>query len=85
MASGGGDRLPAGRQPYDSLVGLRVGAVAGGLLGAVAGFAMRTPWPLLAGAIIGGAVGFFTERRKVRHEMDELDSNGPGPAPPQGD
>jgi hypothetical protein len=85
MASDDGDRLPAGRQPYDSLIGLRVGAVAGGLLGAVAGLAMRTPWPLLPGAVIGGAVGFLTERRKVRDEMDKPGSKEPGSAPPQGD
>jgi len=72
------DRLPPGRQPYDRLVGLRVGAVAGGLLGGVVGAVMGTPWLLVAGAVIGAAVGYMTERRKVRNEAQQLHDGGPG-------
>jgi predicted lipid-binding transport protein (Tim44 family) len=70
--------LPPGRQPYDSLTGLRVGAVAGGLLGGLGGAVMRTPWLLLAGAGIGAAVGYLTERRTVRNETQKLHGDGPG-------
>ncbi len=57
---------PADRQPWDPANGLRVGVVAGGLLGAallaVTGFANF--WVVgLAGAV-GGAVGFWSEKRK---------------------
>lgn len=78
MASNHENPLPPGRQPYDSLTGLRVGAVAGGLLGGLGGVAMGTPWLLLAGAVIGAAVGYLTERRKVRNETQKLHGEGPG-------
>lgn len=61
-----GYHLPPGRQPYDPLSGFRVGAIAGGLLGAVAVVATGSGWFLLAGAITGGAVGYVSERRKLR-------------------
>ena len=70
-------RLPPGRQPYDSLVGLRVGAIAGGVLGAVAAVALNQPLLILVGALIGAAVGYLTERRKVRAEATHRDGNGP--------
>lgn len=71
------DGLPPGRQPYDGLTGLRVGGIAGGLLGAAVGFLLNTPWLLLAGAVIGAAVGYGTERQKVRNETQELHGESP--------
>lgn len=70
-------RLPPGRQPYDSLVGLRVGAIAGGVLGAVAAVVLTQPLLILAGALIGGAVGYLTERQKVRAEDRHRNGDGP--------
>ena len=60
-------RLPPGRQPYDPLSGLRVGAVAGGILGAavIAVTSFAEVWLMLVGAVIGGAIGFWSEKRKV--------------------
>ncbi len=59
-------RLPAGRPPWDTLNGFRVGAFAGGILGAlvmlVAG--RSAFWVVLVGAAVGGAVGYWVERRK---------------------
>lgn len=78
MALKDGDRLPPGRQPYDKLNGLRVGALAGGVLGAVAAAATRMPWVFFAGAVIGGAAGYLTERRKLR-------GGDPESAPPADD
>ena len=77
MKPSDGDQLPPGRQPYDSLTGLRVGAIAGGLLGAVAAVVLNTPWLILVGAVIGAASGYQTERRKVRDETRDLRSDGP--------
>ena len=60
-------RLPPGRQPYDVLNGLRIGALVGGILGAI--LIVVTPldslWVLLAGAVIGGLVGYLYERRRL--------------------
>jgi len=72
------DRLPPGRQPYDRLVGLRVGAVAGGLFGGIVGVVTGAPWLLLVGAGIGAVVGYVTERRKVRNEAQQLHDDAPG-------
>lgn len=68
--------LPPGRQPYDPLNGVRVGALAGALAGVVATAATRTTWFLLAGAVIGGAIGYLTERRKLHGDNPE--SSRPG-------
>jgi uncharacterized protein YcfJ len=75
--------LPSGRQPYDPLNGLRVGALSGGLMGAVAtattsaGYA----WLVLVGAVAGGATGYWYERRRLRRDR-ETDQRGSGGAPP---
>ncbi len=59
-------RLLPGQQPYDPLNGLRVGAIAGGILGALATAAtgLGAAWLVLALAAAGGAIGYWTERRR---------------------
>lgn len=74
------DRLPAGRQPYDSLNGLRIGALVGGLVGAAVAAVARIPWLILAGAAVGGGVGFWFERRKIRSEDSGRSSSAGGGA-----
>lgn len=71
MATPENDRLPPGRQPYDALNGLRIGALAGGVLGVIATvlFSLANIGPTLAGAVIGGAAGYFSEKRKVKREL----------------
>ena len=66
------ERLPPGRQPYDGLVGLRVGGVVGGLVGAVVAAIAGAPWLLLLGAALGGAAGYLSERRNVRQDVERL-------------
>jgi len=62
--------LPPGRQPYDPLVGFRVGAIAGGILGVVvvAISSLASFWVVVVAAAIGGAVGFWTEKSKMSGE-----------------
>jgi hypothetical protein len=63
---------PAGRPPWDVINGLRVGGLAGGVVGvlltAVAGW--NSFWPVLPAIVIGGAVGYGSELRKRHRESD---------------
>ena len=59
-------RLPPGHQPYDPLIGLRIGALAGGVIGILASVVIGTVWVAVAGAVIGGAVGYRVVRRNHR-------------------
>jgi len=61
-----------GVQPYDSLNGARIGAIAGGLLALIPGAVLGPPivW-LLAGAIVGGVGGFMWQRRENRERSDD--------------
>jgi hypothetical protein len=60
------DGLPPGRQPYDPLNGLRVGALTGGIIGAIiAGFTDLGIWIVFLTAIVAAAVGYWTQRRKL--------------------
>jgi uncharacterized membrane protein len=56
-----GDRpsYPPGKQPYDKLVGLRVGALVGGLIGGLGAFVLGGvfAWLILIGTVIGGIIG----------------------------
>jgi len=65
-------RLPPGRQPYDLLNGLRVGAFAGLAVGAIATALTRIPWLLLIGAIGGAAIGYLWERRRLNEDLSTL-------------
>lgn len=60
-------RLRPGRQPYDPLNGLRVGGLAGGVLGAIvtAVASLGHPWLVVGGVLIGGAIGYWFERREM--------------------
>ena len=59
------DRLPPGTQPYDPLNGLRVGALTGGIIGAViAGLTDIGIWFVFLAAIVAAAVGYWTQKRK---------------------
>ena len=60
------DQLPPGRQPYDPLNGLRVGALAGGIFGAViAGLTDIGFWFVLFAAIVAATVGYWTQKRRL--------------------
>ena len=62
------DRLPEGRPPWDPLNGLRIGALAGAVIGV--SLTLITPasgiWLMVVGAIVGGAIGYWSEKRKQR-------------------
>lgn len=53
-------------QPYDALNGLRVGAFAGGVFGAVIAAVTHIGWFILLGAIAGGSIGYARERSRLR-------------------
>ena len=65
-------QLPPGRQPYDVLNGLRIGALAGGIVGAIVLVvtSLESLWVLLVGAAIGAVVGYVYERRKLNAARD---------------
>ena len=65
-------QLPPGRQPYDALNGLRIGALAGGIVGAIVLVvtSLESLWVLLVGAAIGAVVGYLYERRKLNAARD---------------
>jgi hypothetical protein len=62
-------RLPAGRPPWDTWNGVRVGLLAGGSAGivviAVSGSDLY--WLALIPAALGGAAGYWSESRKRRN------------------
>jgi hypothetical protein len=60
------DSYRAGHPPHDPLNGFRVGAFAGGIMGIVGSWVVASPnlIALLAGALVGGGVGYWTEKRK---------------------
>lgn len=66
MAEHESDPLPAGRPPWDTWNGVRVGLLAGGAVGVVlvtiAGSNLY--WLALVPAAIGGVVGYWSEWRK---------------------
>lgn len=63
--------LAPGEQPYDFANGIRVGGIAGALVGG--GVGMFTGWPawVLVGAVVGGIGGYAYQRRDAgRSEAD---------------
>lgn len=58
-------RLPLGRMPWDPVNGARVGAVVGALVGAalIALSGLASFWLVAACGVIGGAIGYRSERR----------------------
>ncbi len=65
-------KYAAGRQPYDALNGLRVGALAGALLGAAPALIWGTglAWAIPVAAVLGGLAGYVSERRRMRSGDD---------------
>jgi len=62
---------PPGTQPWDTATAVRVGAVTGAVLGGllllVTGIGFF--WIVFVTAAVGGAIGFWTEkRRQSRHD-----------------
>lgn len=63
-------RMPAGRQPYDPLNAVRIGALAGGLAGGPFTYVSGSPWFVIAGAVAGGMGGFVYHRTLRREGSD---------------
>lgn len=65
--------MPAGRQPYDALNGLRIGAIVGALLGAIVAmiFGSGMVWLILLLGAIGGYLGYRFERRQIDRDRAE--------------
>jgi|COG998Drversion2_1049125.scaffolds.fasta_scaffold01557_3 hypothetical protein len=63
----GETRYPPGRQPYDPLNGFRVGALFGGIIGVLPAAILGpyTAVTMVGGAAIGGAVGYWWEKRTM--------------------
>jgi hypothetical protein len=61
-------RLPAGRPPWDTWNGVRVGLLAGGLIGVVLVAIVQSNlyWVALLPAALGGVIGYWSESRKRR-------------------
>ena len=57
---------PAGHPPHDPINGLRIGGLAGGVVGVlvVAAFDVAAFWLVLVFAAIGGGVGYLSEKHK---------------------
>lgn len=64
--------LPPGVQPYDKLNGVRVGALAGGVVGILPAVLL---WPafgwVIGGAAVGGVVGYFWQRREEQQRTND--------------
>ncbi len=65
MARSRRTRLPPGRQLYDPLNGLRVGVFAGVIVGGAVFALTGAVTALIGGAVLGGAVGYVSERRRL--------------------
>jgi hypothetical protein len=62
------DRLPPGLPPWDTWNGVRVGLLAGGLIGVllVALSGSNSYWLALIPAFLGSVAGYWNESRKRR-------------------
>jgi uncharacterized membrane protein len=67
---GSRQNLPAGRQRYDVLTGLRIGAVAGALAGALLALLIGTGmvWLIVALGAVGGVLGYRFERHEIERD-----------------
>jgi hypothetical protein len=65
----------------DPINGLRVGALAGGLLGALvtALSSASNAWTVLLFGTLGGAAGFWTERRRLAGERRDASDDAGDP------
>ena len=61
-------RYPEGHQPWDPINGMRVGSFTGALVGAGAALIVGSAflWFIFGGAAVGGAIGYFEQKRKLR-------------------
>ena len=68
MGTRDNETLEPGEQPYDSLNSVRIGALVGGIVGAVVLVLIpaATFWVVVIGAAFGGAVGYWARRRTSR-------------------
>jgi predicted lipid-binding transport protein (Tim44 family) len=66
MSNRDGDAHPAGRPPWDTWNGVRVGLLGGGLIGVlmVALSGTDAYWAALISAAVGAVIGYRSERRK---------------------
>lgn len=65
---------PPGTQPYDAVNGFRVGGFVGGISSALVFVALTGTlniWVVLAGAVIGGTIGYGRERRRMHRGSQE--------------
>lgn len=69
--------LPAGRPPWDPWNGARVGIIAGGTagVGVTLALSMTSFWLVPVGAVAGGVLGYWSEKRsqRVGHPEDGSD------------
>jgi uncharacterized membrane protein len=72
--------MPAGRQPYAALFGLRIGAMTGALLGALVALAIGTGmvWLIVAAGAVGGFAGYRLEQRQIEHDRLQRRDRTPG-------
>ncbi len=72
MAEHQRDRLPAGRPPWDTWNGVRVGLLAGGAIGVVLVAIAQSSlyWVALIPAALGGVIGYLSESRKRRDSTE---------------
>ncbi|MDH3678868.1 MAG: hypothetical protein OEV40_02840 [Acidimicrobiia bacterium] len=66
MTSSPSRDVEPGREPWDPANGLRVGILAGGVVGAVVAVVSGVAhfWVVALGGVIGGGIGWWSERRK---------------------
>ncbi len=64
------DRYPPGHQPYDKLVGMRVGGLAGGVVGIalVVVLGGSFAWLILVVAVAGAAAGYLWQAADARRD-----------------
>ncbi len=64
------DRYPPGHQPYDKLVGMRIGAIVGGIVGIVllAVLDGSFPWLILPFTVAGGVAGYLWQAADERRQ-----------------